>query len=319
MPAGYAHFMISNEAIKAIRGQANIDPGLLNLFDSHLHFIHIGSVAPDYPYLDLGLLDSKQKLWADHMHYEFTGDMLMSMASKLLEAKKTYGIDYDEFVLPFSWASGYLSHVTADLAVHPFIYANVGSYKGHEDNHRELEMIQDAFIYKKITGEEIRESKFISGARLCSDPDDDEKIHPILAKFWGPLLDDLFPHEYEIIPPVIDHWHKYYLKSMNFAGDPPFLGRAISNLINPEAPYTYNPTDKMSDADKALYYKEHRLPDGKFGTYEIDVFPKAVSMVAEKWTLLCKGLSSGDLGPFEKAVVNCDMDTGLKTAEFAYW
>jgi hypothetical protein len=51
MPAGYAHLMITEQALKAYSSDSTIDP----IFRSNAltsHFVKLGSVGPDYPYLD---------------------------------------------------------------------------------------------------------------------------------------------------------------------------------------------------------------------------------------------------------------------------
>jgi hypothetical protein len=54
------------------------------------------------------------------MHHQHTGDVIKTMAQKLLELGRG-DFQKEEFVIPFCWTLGYLSHVTADLDVHPVV------------------------------------------------------------------------------------------------------------------------------------------------------------------------------------------------------
>lgn len=57
------------------------------------------------------------------------------------------------------------------------------------------------------------------------------------------------------------------------------------------------------------------------GTYERDLFQKVVGHVTEKWTLLAKGISIGDVSEFLAGITNGDLDTGrdLQTGKLIYW
>ena len=147
MPGGYAHLMITEQCLERFARDPNVPRELRGSALTHSHFIHLGSVSPDYPYLDI--FQPNQKCWADHMHYRHTGDALKSMAEKLLGLRES-GMQTEEFLIPWCWTLGYLSHVTADLTVHPVVSQIVGPYQGNEAKHRNCEMIQDSFIYNKI-------------------------------------------------------------------------------------------------------------------------------------------------------------------------
>lgn len=43
--------------------------------------------------------------------------------------------------------------------------------------------------------------------------------------------------------------------------------------------------------------------------------------VADKWVLLAKGISEGNIGQFLEGIANCDLDTGrdLQTGNLVYW
>lgn len=168
MPGTYAHLIITEKALDQFRANQDIHPNLRSYVLTHSHFVHLGCVGPDYPYLDI--VQPKQKDWSDHRHYHHTEDVIKSMARKLLDLW-LQGFKKEEFVIPFCWTLGYLSHVAADLVVHPVVLNIIGPYKGNEEKHRYCEMIQDAFIYHLIRrGAEIEHNALMDIIEVCSDP-----------------------------------------------------------------------------------------------------------------------------------------------------
>jgi hypothetical protein len=315
MPATYAHLMITEKALEWFRGNQDINEKLRGVTLTHSHFVHLGSVGPDYPYFDL--LQPKQKDWADHMHYQHTGDVIKTMARKLLDLG-TQGFQKEEFVIPFCWTLGYLSHVTSDLVVHPVVLNIVGPYKGNEERHRYCEMIQDAFIYHLIRrGAEIEHSELMRIIQICSNLGDKDKIHPILLAFWRDILKTHFSMDYQNHRPEIDEWHDQFEDWLKIAGRPVFIGR----IFDPKHKLTCKKSNEITPTEKETFLDRLPLPDGKFGTYEMDVFPKVVEHVTDQWVFLSKGIFIGNINQFLSSITNCDLDTGrdLQTGNLVYW
>jgi hypothetical protein len=307
--------MITDVCLDAYSSDNTVDSTLRSQAMTRSHFVHLGSVGPDYPYLDF--LQPRQKLWADHMHYDFTGDLIVTIAEKLLKSSRQ-GIDQDSFAIPFCWFLGYLSHVTADLVVHPIVENIVGPYNGNETQHRHCEMIQDVFIYNKIRkGAEIEHSQLIKSLNNCSDPGDDDKIHPLLRQFWDETLDVHFPADHGTTNPDIDKWHDQFEDWLGIAGKPTFVGR----ILDPDNKFTYKKSSKITAKERESFITSLPLPGGTNGNYEIDVFPKAVGHVLDRWTSFSKGISGGSLDSFISGISNCNLDTGRdkKTGKLVYW
>jgi hypothetical protein len=315
MPATYAHLMIADKALERFRDDQEINEKLRGHTLTHSHFVHLGSVGPDYPYLDF--FQPGQKDWADHMHYRHTGDAIKTMAQILLDLCGR-GFEEESFIIPFCWTLGYLSHVTGDLVVHPVVFNIVGPYKGNETEHRHCEMIQDAFIYHQVRGgAEIRHNKLIEIIQLCSYPGDKDKIHPILGAFWEDILHTHFVKDYEENSPDIDQWHDQFEDWIGIVGRPLFVGR----IIDPNHKFTYKESAEITPEERESFLDKIPLPNGSIGTYERDLFPKAVKHVADKWVLLAKGISEGNIGQFLEGIANFDLDTGrdLQTGNLVYW
>jgi hypothetical protein len=315
MPGAYVHLMMTEKALEWFRGNQDIPESLRGSVLTHSHFVHPGSVGPDYPYLDI--VQPRQKLWADHMHYWHTGDAIKTMARRLLDLWPQ-GLQKEEFIIPFCWTLGYLSHVTGDLVVHPIVLNIAGSYAGHETEHRHCEMIQDAFIYHLIRHEaEIEHSGLMRIIQLCSKPGDKDKIHPILLAFWSDILKAHFPKDFEEHRPDIDQWHDQLEDWIGVAGRPLFVGR----IIDPNHKYTYKRSDEIMAKERESFLDRLPLPEGEFGTYERAVFTKAVGHVTDQWAFLSKGILIGNIDQFLSGITNADLDTGrdLQTGDLVHW
>jgi len=83
MPAANAHLIITEKALERFRGDRSIDEKLRVSTLSYSHYVHLGSVSPDYQYLDF--LQPEQKDWADHMHYRRTGDAIKALEGEHLK------------------------------------------------------------------------------------------------------------------------------------------------------------------------------------------------------------------------------------------
>jgi hypothetical protein len=228
------------------------------------------------------------------------------------------GFQKEEFIIPFCWTLGYLSHVTTDLVVHPVVQNIVGPYEGNEDRHRYCEMIQDVFVYHLVRrGAEIEHSELINIMQICSHPGDKDKIHPILLSFWRDVLKAHFPKDYQENRPDIDEWHDQFEDWMKIAGRPVFVGP----ILDPQHRLTYKKSTEITLTEREASLDRLPLPDGKFGTYERDVFPKAVENVTDQWVFLSKGIFIGNIDQFLSGVTNGDLDTGrdLQTGDLIYW
>ncbi|RJR46222.1 MAG: hypothetical protein C4576_11065 [Desulfobacteraceae bacterium] len=314
MPAGYAHLMITDKALARFCTDESVEKGLRGVAYKRSQFVQLGCLGPDYPYLDL--YRSSQKVWADHMHYDFTGDLQKSFARKLIELKKSHQLT-EGFVIPFCWTLGYISHVTADLVVHPVVEKIVGPYEGNETEHRQCEMIQDSFIYNKVrNGAEIEHSALLDVVKRSSDPEDEDKIHPVLRRFWDETLRDHFAEEYAKNAPRIDDWHDHFEEFLGFAGKPMFVGK----ILDPKHKFTYKRSDKITAEERRMFLEDLPFPDGSRRRYET-LFDMTIEHVLEKWTILVKDLEQGKVQGLIPMVRNCNLDTGKdkETDQLFYW
>lgn len=119
MSGAYAHLtLVASIATSAELESASISrkaiPGILR----NLHFVDLGAVSPDYPYLYLTSPSAKK--WADLMHQEKLGQMIRTGIEHIRDlsggARET----------AFAWPLGYVAHVGTDMTIHPVVALKVG-------------------------------------------------------------------------------------------------------------------------------------------------------------------------------------------------
>ncbi|MEI8634051.1 zinc dependent phospholipase C family protein [Vibrio sp. PP-XX7] len=110
-------------------------------------YVEMGSVSPDFPYLNfsyLSITESNQADWANRMHYEQVGELLRRMIRHVSALR---GEPQDR---TFAWLSGFLAHVIMDITIHPIIELKVGDYRQNKQQHRLCEMHQDAYVWQRM-------------------------------------------------------------------------------------------------------------------------------------------------------------------------
>ena len=194
MAGTFTHWMIVEEALDELTNSSGAPKYFAKILGKN-HFVVLGAAGPDYPYLNEILLNLfKHHSWADRMHYEKVDSFVIQAMRNLLRRR---GEDFD---ICLAWLCGYVSHVIADTVIHPVVNAIVGPYIFNADEHRHCEMIQDSFIFHHITGNEIRyaapEDKgggYLWLLKMCSDPGDEDRIHPAIRSFWSETLQQSHP------------------------------------------------------------------------------------------------------------------------------
>lgn len=198
MPGAFAHITAVNKACdnNSLTAIDMPDQAKLSL-SLHPKYIELGCVSPDYPYLALG--DSDQNKWADLMHYEKTGDLIKALAA---ECKN---LDDSEKERAFAWLCGYVSHVIADITIHPVVELKVGVYEQNQKEHRQCEMNQDAYIWQRLNLGEIGLADHVKihiGA--CAT---DGRLDSTIKGLWGGALTRVHAEYGQEHPPKFDQWH----------------------------------------------------------------------------------------------------------------
>lgn len=309
MPGAYAHITLVNilkepERLEKIQGfPIEAIPAILDYFK----FCELGAVSPDYPYLALG--DSNAKKWADEMHYTRTGAMIHAGIKYLKnmqgEAKRK----------GLAWLLGYSAHVATDVTIHPVVELKVGTYTGHEKEHRICEMHQDAYIFPRLNLGEIGLSEHLdSGIAACCSAADKHKMDSDIEALWRSMLKGIHPKQFETNPPDINKWHKGFKVMLDDVGEEgnkliPFARHVAVGLG-----LTY-PAKK--DIDKQ-YIENLKVPTGQ--KHYDEIFDLAINKVGSVWQLVASGTMASDKTYLAKIGTTWNLDTGRdEKDQLVFW
>ena len=307
MAGTFTHWMIIEEALEKYKPRDEYYGIILR----NNHFVNLGAVGPDYPYLT-DLLGHYLKIhsWSDRMHYENTGEMLKIAATELLKLKRG-----PEFEICLAWFCGFISHLVADSVVHPVVNAIVGPYIFNSGEHRHCEMIQDSFIFKEIKDRELQYSDYIEILRQCSDKKNENRINPAIRKFWTKILKLSYPDakdRFKRIDP--DVWHKNFLSRIGGAQLLP-----VFRHYGEEKNMAYKSSGDIDADEKQRFIEGVKLPGGGIGDFRKDVFDKAAGEVICNWKRLFKAIKTNRLEVFFEHIRNWNLDTGVDEDEIFFW
>lgn len=141
----------------------------------------LGAVSPDLPYLGLGTV------WADKMHLDKTGGVVREAARLIREVD-----DVNTKAKLLAWLLGYVSHVAGDITIHPIVNLKVGPYAENKTAHRECEMSQDSYIFKRLNIGNLGVGEFI-GVNIGKCVASDGKIDANIELLWKTALKKNIP------------------------------------------------------------------------------------------------------------------------------
>ncbi len=310
MAGAFTHWMIVEKALSSLP-----DGKYATIVNEKINFVRIGSVGPDYPYLS-ELIGKFLKIhsWADRMHYEHTEDFVKNGVTKLLKPD----LESDQFKIRFAWLCGYISHLLTDSIIHPVVNANVGgTYVFTVHDHVQCEMTQDAKIFYQTKGVDLSNAAYIQLLKDCSDPDDENRIHPDIRDFWRSILEETHPggaaHFDKILP---DDWHKAYISRLDEAAQPIPIFRHVGEQL--ELAYKTNKELNGSPEEKK-YFLEIKLPDGSNGNFTEHAFNKTVGKLVEIWQKLFNDVENKNSTNCTTYINNWNLDTGLNEDAIVFW
>jgi hypothetical protein len=282
------------------------------------NFCELGAVSPDCPFLVLG--DHKTKGWGNVMHYWQTADFIRRAIPFFAGAN----FQNPDIQRCFAWLCGYVGHVVTDLTIHPVIKEKVGDYFTHQKRHRECELHQDVYIFKKIVGESLTRVDYLSdnnaGIGSCHADNTPKRLHLAIGDLWRNCLDQIDIQGIRMGPDAIvpqgppdpDRWfHDYAVRIEDFAvkgGRIPIFRNMVENegLVYPE-----------DDKCDRRFIDNLRTPTGGEMNYD-QVFDLAKDNVKASWEQLASAITKGDAGLFW--LKNGDLDTGLdESSKSIFW
>lgn len=305
MSGAYTHISIVNDA-RAAAKSVGLRKSTLKAIGLHLHFVELGCVSPDYPYL---AFDRDQAAWADAMHYTSTGAFVRA-AVKLVSAS-------EPGVQPklTAWLMGLAAHIATDMTIHPVVERKVGPYQGNEAAHRQCEMHQDAYIFPRVVGvgPTNLSEHMASGIGKCSDIANKERLDSDITRLWTTALNHAYPTLAGQTPAEPDSWHKGFkgvLLVMAKASQLVPFARHVGTGLG----LTY-PDEAKVDPQ---FIKDLVTPEGP--KHFDEIYQRALSNVLAVWKGLDDALANGG-SPELDSLEDWNLDTGrsVSTGKLVFW
>ena len=315
MPGTFAHITLANalcvESLDAIPGLSRETREALGLYEN---YCELGSIGPDYP--SLTVLDPGAARWANVMHYYKTADLVRDGVSYFISHPPADPEDKQRCV---AWLFGYVSHVVADLTVHPVIAMKVGCYEGHQTQHRKCELHQDVYIFDRILHLDVGSAEYLrSGIMTCAE---NSVLNRAVTALWLGVLNAIPRNDIDmklgVLSPTKDpdpnQWHRWFTgvldKVAKEGGRLPPLARGLGEndfaLVYP----------RLSEIDPT-YIDRLTTPSGEATSYDV-VFERARTNVMRYWGELGAAIQSGNPSLFKLS--NGDLDTGVAESEPLFW
>ncbi|WP_417912470.1 zinc dependent phospholipase C family protein [Candidatus Electronema sp. TJ] len=320
MAGGYTHITLAQLAAEEALHRR---PGLLHdearqALQDCLNFLVIGSMGPDYPYLDIA--DSTSEAWATAMHQPRCLELIRAYVRRI----RQMSVGAQARRKCIAWLFGFASHCVTDGVVHPVVNMKVGPYEQNKTEHRRCEMSQDVLIHAKLNIGPIALNQQLS--RFVAETTDSSGLRTRLdrdvAGLWTDALNAVFrkgqPRAASLTqfifpwldrsssasgltPPDPDEWQRAMLRIMRLAESggrlTPLARHAAvrSGLTYPEKP-------------EEQYVRNLQVPHQDKGMDFELVFDKALGCVVEVWGHLSLSLQ-GKPSPLD-SMVGWSLDTG---------
>jgi len=299
MPGAYAHLTLAG-LLSASNVLDSVDnfpvAAKISILDNP-NFCELGAVSPDYPYLLV--VDPDSCLWADLMHHQSI-DKIIDFGVESIRM-----LDGEYRSKSFAWFAGLVSHIVADMTIHPIVNLKVGPYEQNKTDHRICEMHQDAYIFPRLNVGEVGVSEYLDGGiGACSDERNRNKLNKTICSTWDDLLHKCYPAQYLHGAPKIDLWHAAFYNIMNITEEGAGLF-ALARHVAVNAGLTYPRRNKID----MQYISNLKTPKGEMHYDEI--FDLAQGNILRIWALIAAAVyeNSNDYKGFLGE--EWSLDTGL--------
>ncbi len=307
MSGGYTHITLVQEAIEEALNRRGdlLHWDAKRALEKWKSFCIVGSVAPDYPYLDL--LDGNSSIWADAMHKSRAVTLLRNGVVRVRDIADT-----NVRQKCIAWLFGFAAHVATDGTIHPVVNLKVGPYEDNKTKHRRCEMSQDVYAHKRLNLGALEFNKQISvNVDDTSDITNQDRMDMDVAQLWQDMLSDVYyEHDPKLEPPKVHDWHCAMRRMMELAQSGnklfPFARHVAANLalVYPVVP-------------EVEYIRHLDVPGGETMNFEA-LFQKALNNIVELWGLLALSLQRHE-SPLD-TLSSWSLDTGINENNLmTYW
>lgn len=316
MAGGYTHVTIVQIAAEEIRKNPEL------LYEEHrlalsrwLKFLLIGSMGPDYPYLDV--LSAPSEAWATAMHTPACIDVIRECVRLIRPI--TAPLRRQKCV---AWLFGFGAHCVTDGVVHPVVNLKVGPYEQNKTAHRRCEMSQDVLAHRKLKlgSIDINAQLSLNVTETAADGTGKFRLDEHVAGMWASALNTVFRsgqptsislldrffrwantiESDTLLPPDPDAWHREMRRLMRLAESGGRL-MPFARHIAANAGLTY-PVDP-----EPQYVSSLAVPGER--TLDFDaIFTKTVSEIITFWQHL-SGALQGQPSPLD-SMAGWSLDEG---------
>ncbi|SIN95701.1 zinc dependent phospholipase C family protein [Salinivibrio sp. ES.052] len=295
MPGAFAHITAVNVAsANNVLMSLKMSLAAKKALAQNKRYLELGCVSPDYPYLVL--MDSAQNKWADEMHYNNVGKLI----SALVQQVKSVNSEHHEKA--FAWLCGFVSHVAADITIHPVVEMKVGPYAKNAKAHRVCEMNQDAYIWSSRLrlGDIGMADRVKENIGSCVDINNDSAIDPIINDIWHIALNAAYPDYASECQPNINAWHQGFQTVVDNAEESHRLFPWARHVASQQG-LTYPLPGEVD----TTFIESLETPDG--AKHYDEIFDKAVDTVQLFWEKAAAAVFEDAETDFFK---NWNLDTG---------
>lgn len=304
MSGAYTHITIANEA-RALARKTSLRRTTLAAIGTHLKYVELGAVSPDFPYL---CIDLSQNPWADAMHHTNSASFLRAAVAAI------HGSSTEQQPRQIAWLLGFASHIMTDMTIHPVIELKVGPFIGNETAHRVCEMHQDAYLFPRLNvGSAALTQHLKTGIATCNGTEDSDDLDPAIARVWFDALVATHPGMAASNAPDPGAWHKGFRKVLSLVSN-------VSRLF-PLARHVginYGLTYPLPEEVEEQYTQSLATPEGPM---DLDpLYERARSNVLEMWKGLDAALVHGRSDELD-ALEDWNLDTGrsVTTNKLVLW
>jgi hypothetical protein len=301
MAGAFTHMAVVSKA----RGAFANGSDLKKCMQTNLHFLTLGSVSPDAPYLSL-----TERAWADTMHYEETNGIVHHGLKLLIGVEEKDEAWWSKL----AWLLGYISHLVTDATIHPIVEALVGPYKNPDSHtpHRICEMVHDVMIMKEVKNLELAGSEYADLLRACQDDPSFEAV----CGFWEDAARLAYPEKMAI---NLKEVFQAYTRTIDLAEGGNKMARLFRHFGSEFVYDTYETLITTHSDRVEEYYRSVRLPSGAQGAFIDHGFFHAAENVGNVWKEVERSLLVTKT--FAEVLPNWDLDTGIdrNTEMKTYW
>jgi hypothetical protein len=214
MAGGYTHITLAQLAIEEAVTQNLLHEDMRQALQKWKKFVIIGSMGPDYAYLDIA--DKSSEAWGFAMHEARALDFLR-------EGVRRVRIIQEENVRQkcAAWLFGFASHCVTDGVVHPVVNLKVGPYEQNKTAHRCCELSQDVLVYAKLGLGPVELNRQLSiNVQLAADERERDRLDRDIARLWSASLETVYADRWQKEEPfsLFSAWAWMSAKLKQFTG-----------------------------------------------------------------------------------------------------